>query len=128
MIGVLPTGSGLTLFASNPLPNLSSPPFINEDNEMLVGAFGDLAFNPPAGLTVWYSAIASRGASKRRHAAFFGKSSKREGLAVNADLQPGVVVIPAELLNEQEFEIEGREERPNPSNIKSHRLLALRCI
>jgi hypothetical protein len=78
---MLAKGGRLALFTRHPLPDLAATLGIGVDYQMLIGALGDLAIDPLAGV-----AIRDAGAMEDAKAALLGNWDKRVGAAIGVDV------------------------------------------
>src|SRR5207249_374955 len=106
VIGVLSTSGWLSRLALNPLPDLSGDIFIQVQDEMFVNGLGNLPLDLAAGGVIWNLSVGARVAAKRDHALLLCECGEIKHLAIDGNIQPVGMTVPAQLFDKKSSEVE----------------------
>ena len=93
---MVPAGQGLARFPADPMPDLPAILMVGIDHEMLPYRLGDLVIDFQS-----RGPIRNRGADKCDKAPFLGDGRQANGVVAYRNVQPGMVIIPAQVLTKQ---------------------------
>ncbi|NLF73637.1 MAG: hypothetical protein GX575_31750 [Candidatus Anammoximicrobium sp.] len=128
VVGVFTAGGGPAHFAFHPLPHLSVPSRVGEDQNVFVNRARDLPFDlPPRGVVGQHRGIGG-GAIVGHHPSLGGNCGQGIFPALDRDTQFTGVVVPTKLLRKEPDEIAIFETPSNPCLVQRHGLIPLRSL
>src|SRR5437870_243524 len=110
---MIAAGDRFAWFAADPLPDLLAGGLVGVDNKMLASGFGDLVVDLEA-----HGPVRNRRADVGDEAALLGHCRKVDGIAVDGDVELGLVLVPAQVLAEKRVEVERLQALPNGGDIE----------
>jgi hypothetical protein len=112
---MVPTGNRLARIASHPLPDLLAGGLVGVDDEVFAGRLGDLVVDFATNV-----AIGNRGTNVSGKATLLCDCNKMVRLAIDRDVECGLVLIPAQMFAEERAEVKGFQALPNGFDVELH--------